>query len=186
MGFGCTSEVCTDSRGEKGQCTVPQRLENCGKVRVRIIHGLTLVIKNSHTYCKNIISSLEAKYYYACSQGGGQQELTIARPRPSHKDRQSRINCAPTSQHNGRLYVHASGITNLNTIILTKPQSSTRTSPYYHLNITKLLQGIKFIIFSDLHESFYYIPLEYLSYQDQIHNPCKLPLLFIRLSKRYK
>ena len=23
MGFGCTSEVCTNSRGEKGQCTVP-------------------------------------------------------------------------------------------------------------------------------------------------------------------
>ena len=22
-GFGCTCEVCTDSRGEKGQCTVP-------------------------------------------------------------------------------------------------------------------------------------------------------------------
>src|SRR6266566_1801837 len=49
--------------------------------------------------------------------------------------------------------------------------------PYYHLNTAKLLQGIKFIIFSDLHESFYYIPLEYLSYQDQIHNLCILPLL---------
>ena len=22
-GFGCTGEVCTNSRGEKGQCTVP-------------------------------------------------------------------------------------------------------------------------------------------------------------------
>ena len=22
-GFGCTCEVCTDSRGEKGQCTIP-------------------------------------------------------------------------------------------------------------------------------------------------------------------
>ena len=90
---------------------------NGGRVGVRIIHGLTLVIKNSHTYCKSLLA-LEAKYYYACSQGGGWQELTIARPRPSHKDRQSRINCAPTSQHNGRLYVHASGITNLNTNIL--------------------------------------------------------------------
>ena len=49
-------------------------------------------------------------------------------PRPSHKDRQSRINCAPTSQHNERLYVHASGITNLDTKILTKPQSFTSTS----------------------------------------------------------
>ena len=25
-GFGCTYEVCTDSRGEKGQCTVLKRL----------------------------------------------------------------------------------------------------------------------------------------------------------------
>ena len=58
--FGCTYEVCTDSRGEKGQCTVPKRLENCGKVRVCIIHGLTLVIKNSYTYCKSLLS-LEAK-----------------------------------------------------------------------------------------------------------------------------
>ena len=45
-GFGCTGEVCTNSQGEKGQCTVPKRLENCGKVRVHIIHGLTLVIKD--------------------------------------------------------------------------------------------------------------------------------------------
>ena len=46
MGFGCIGEVCTDSRGEKGQCMVLKRLENCRKVRVRIIHGLTLVIKD--------------------------------------------------------------------------------------------------------------------------------------------
>ena len=25
-GFGCTVEVCTNSQGEKGQCTVPKRL----------------------------------------------------------------------------------------------------------------------------------------------------------------
>ena len=25
-GFGCTGKVCTNSRGEKGQCTVPKRL----------------------------------------------------------------------------------------------------------------------------------------------------------------
>ena len=24
-GFGCTGEVCTNSRGEKGQCMVPKR-----------------------------------------------------------------------------------------------------------------------------------------------------------------
>ena len=41
---------------------------NDGKVRVRIIHGLTLVIRNSYTYCKSLLA-LEAKYYYACSWG---------------------------------------------------------------------------------------------------------------------
>ena len=25
-GFGCTGEVCTNSQGEKGQCTIPKRL----------------------------------------------------------------------------------------------------------------------------------------------------------------
>ena len=64
-GFGCTGEVCTNSQGVKGQCTVPKRLENCGKASVRIIHGLTLVIKNSYTYCKSLLA-LDAKYYYAC------------------------------------------------------------------------------------------------------------------------
>ena len=38
---------------------------NGGRVRVRIIHGLTLVMKNSYPYCKSLLS-LEAKYYYAC------------------------------------------------------------------------------------------------------------------------
>ena len=64
-GFGCTGEVCTNSRCEKGQCMVPKRLANCERVRVRIIHGLTLVIKNSHTCCESLLG-LEAKYYYAC------------------------------------------------------------------------------------------------------------------------
>ena len=61
-GFGCTGEVCANSRGENRQCTVPNRLANGGKVRVRIIHGLPLVIKNSHTYCESLLA-LEAKYY---------------------------------------------------------------------------------------------------------------------------
>ena len=38
---------------------------------------------------------------------------------------------------------------------------------YHH--ITKLLQGIKFILSNDLHESFYYIPLKYLSLWDYFH-----------------
>jgi hypothetical protein len=46
MGFVCTGKVCTNSRGENGQCTVPKRVAICGKVRVRIVHELTLVIKS--------------------------------------------------------------------------------------------------------------------------------------------
>ena len=34
---------------------------NGGRVRVRIIHGLTLVINNSHTYCKSLLF-IEAKH----------------------------------------------------------------------------------------------------------------------------
>ena len=32
--FGCTGKVCTNSHGEKGQCTVPKRLEKYGWVEV--------------------------------------------------------------------------------------------------------------------------------------------------------
>ena len=42
-----------------------EEASNDGKVKVHIIHGLTLVIKNSYTYC-TILLALEAKYYYAC------------------------------------------------------------------------------------------------------------------------
>ena len=40
-GFGCTGEVCTNSRCEKGQCTVPKRLANCGRVGVRDVYYTT-------------------------------------------------------------------------------------------------------------------------------------------------
>ena len=40
-----------------------EEASNDEKVKVRIIHGLTLVIKKSYTYCKSLLA-LEAKYYY--------------------------------------------------------------------------------------------------------------------------
>ena len=48
-GFGCTGEVCTNSRGEKGQCTVPKRLAKYGwwKCQQSNIH---ISQKNSCTY----------------------------------------------------------------------------------------------------------------------------------------
>ena len=48
--------------GEK--CAVLERLAMVEGRKVCIIHGLTLVIKNSYTYCKSLLA-LEAKYYYA-------------------------------------------------------------------------------------------------------------------------
>ena len=42
------------------------RRGNDGKVKVRIIHGLTLVIKNSYTYCKNL-QAIKNQALRACS-----------------------------------------------------------------------------------------------------------------------
>ena len=67
-GFGCTGEVCTHSRGEKWRCTVLKRLANGGKARVHIIHGLALVIKNSHTYFESLLA-LEGKYNMHAPRG---------------------------------------------------------------------------------------------------------------------
>ena len=43
-------------------CVVIREASNDGRVRVRIIHGLTLVIKNSQTYCKNL-QAIKTKHY---------------------------------------------------------------------------------------------------------------------------
>ena len=52
--FGCTGEVCTNSQGEKGQCTVLERLATVEGRECVLSMDSTLVIKNSHTYCKNL------------------------------------------------------------------------------------------------------------------------------------
>ena len=65
-GFGCTGEVCTTSRGEKGQCTVPKRLTNCGKMRVCIIHGLNISHKELIYLLQKSIS-YQKKVLRACS-----------------------------------------------------------------------------------------------------------------------
>ena len=65
-GFGCTGEVRTNSQGEKGQCTVPKRLENCGKVKVRIIHGLNISHKEL-IYLLQKSTSYQSKVLRACS-----------------------------------------------------------------------------------------------------------------------
>ena len=41
---------------------------NGGRVRARIIHRLALFIKNSHTYCKNLLA-IKTKYYMHAPRG---------------------------------------------------------------------------------------------------------------------
>ena len=122
---------------------------NGGRVRVCIIHGLNISHKEL-TYLLQKFISHRNKVLHAYSQGGGWQELTIARPRASRKDKQSKYNARQFGYIVNIPYVHASGITNLNTNILTKHNHLLVPPTYYHLYIAKLLQGIKHIIFSDL------------------------------------
>ena len=49
-------------------CTGTEEASNDGRVRVRIIHGLKLVIKNSYTYCKNL-QVIKTKYYMHAPSG---------------------------------------------------------------------------------------------------------------------
>ena len=50
---------------------------NGGRVRVRIIHGLNISHKNSHTYCKNL-QLIKTKYYTHAPTG------RVGRSKPSH------------------------------------------------------------------------------------------------------
>src|SRR3954469_17628883 len=58
QGFGCTGEVCTNSRGEKGQITVPKRLAKYGwwKFQQSI---LTLVRRTHALIIGNSLSNQE-------------------------------------------------------------------------------------------------------------------------------
>src|SRR3989337_4272216 len=92
----------------------------------------TLVIKNSHTYCKSLLA-IETKYYAHAPRGDrlvGKYHRSS--PTATHKEDNQKINHAPTSSHNSSPYVHAARITNFNTSISTNPQlltSMTLISP---------------------------------------------------------
>ena len=94
---------------------------------------------------------------------------------------QSRINCAPTSRHNERLYVHASGITNLNTNILTRAQLLINITHISHHHISKLLLRIKFILPNDLHDILFS-----LSFLDIYHFGTNFHVLLFISSNKYK
>ena len=126
----------------------------------------TLVVKNSHTYCKNLLV-IETKYYAHAPRGGrlvGKDHRSS--PTATHKEDNQKLNHAPTSSHNGSPYVHATGITNFNTSISTNPQlltSMTLISPSLYLKTIIRNQTFHRIQCS-LYERFYYIPLGCPSY----------------------
>ena len=76
-------------------------VSHIGHDRVRIIHGLTLVIKNSYTYYKGYLA-LEAKYYYACPKRDRLVgKNSIARPRlPLIRKTLKRAHHATNLSHN--------------------------------------------------------------------------------------
>ena len=126
----------------------------------------TLVIKNSHTYCKNLLV-IETKYYAHAPRGdrlvGKDHRLS---PTTTHKEDNQKINHAPASSHNGSPYMHAMGITNFNTSISkihNYSTSMTLISPSLYLK-TIMRNQTSHSIQCTLYESFYYIPLGCLSY----------------------
>ena len=96
---------------------------NGGRVRVRIIHGLNIIHKElTYLLQKSIRDRLVGKYHRSS-------------PTAIHKEDNQKISHAPTSLHNGSPYVHATGLTNLNTSISQIHNYSTSTtlisaSPY--------------------------------------------------------
>ena len=100
-----------------------------GRVRVCIIQGLDISHKEL-TYLLQKSISYRNKVLRTCSQGDrlvGKDHRSS--PTATHKEDNQKINHAPTSSHNGSPYVHATGITNLNTSISTNPQLPTSMTP---------------------------------------------------------
>ena len=141
---------------------------NGGRVRVCIIHGLNISHKEL-TYLLQKSISYRNKVLRACSQGDrlvGKDHRSS--PTATHKESNERTPHAPTSLHNGSPYVHATGITNFNTSISqiqNYSTSMTLISPSSYLK-TIIRNQTSHSIQCTLYESFYYIPLGCLSYQD--------------------
>ena len=90
---------------------------NGGRMRVCIIHGLNISHKEL-TYLLQKSTSHQNQALHTCSQGEGWQELTITRSRPPHIRRTNQRDTSCFKFVTQQLpYVHATGITNLNTSI---------------------------------------------------------------------
>ena len=126
----------------------------------------TLVIKNSNTYCKNLLV-IETKYYAHAPRGRvlvGVNHCAI--PTSTQRMTIKEILHAPNLLDNGSPYVHATGLTNLNTSISqihNYSTSMTLISPSSYLK-TIVKHQTPHSIQCTLYESFYYIPLGCPSY----------------------
>ena len=95
-----------------------EEASNDGKVKVRIIHGLTLVIKNSYTYCKNFIS-LRSKVLLRMLLGEGLVGVNHrAILTSTHKEGNQKSTSCNKFVTQLLPYVHATGLANFNTSIL--------------------------------------------------------------------
>ena len=94
-----------------------EEASNGGRLRVRIIHGFNISHKEL-TYVLQKSTSHQNQELHSCSKGDrlvGKDHCSS--PTATHKEDNQRISHAPTSLHNGSPYVHATGLTNLNTSI---------------------------------------------------------------------
>ena len=138
-----------------------EEASNDGKVKVCIIHGLTLVIKNSYTYCKSFISP-RSKVLLRMLLG---EELVGvnhgAIPTSTHKEGNQKS--TPCNKFITQLlpYVHATGLANFNTSISqfhNYPTSMTLTLPPLYLK-TIIKHQIDHSIQFTSYDSFYYTQL---------------------------
>ena len=156
-----------------------EEASNDGRVGVCIIHGLNICHKEL-TYLLQKSTSYQSKVLRACSQGDrlvGKDHRSS--PTATHKEGNQKINHAPTSSHNGSPYVHATGITNFNTIISQIHNYSTSMhlispSPY----LKTIIKHQTSLSIQHAHKKVF-TNLVYLEYQDYLS---KLPC-YLRLSK---
>ena len=137
-----------------------EEASNDGRLRVRIIHGLKLVIKNSHTYCKNYKSS-KTKHYAHAPRGIDWQKKTNARPRPPLIRRTIKEHLMFQICHTTFTIRACQGLANFNTSISQIHNYSTSTTlilPSSYLK-TILKYQTSHSIECTLYESFYYTHL---------------------------
>ena len=134
------------------------------------------LIKRTHALIAKNQKSSKTKALHACSQGDrlvGKEHRSS--PTATHKEDNQKINHAPTSSHNGSPYMHATGITNLNTSIPqihNYPTSMTLILPSSYLK-TIIEHQIDLSVQCTFYDSFYYTQLGCSSFQDQLYDHSK-------------